>query len=78
MNSLRSKNKQHELQSFVDEHKLDLLLMVETKLKEKQKFHLPNYEMLRNDRTTDAGGGTAILIKSKFTHMHLECLSNIK
>lgn len=77
VNSLKSKYKQHELKSFIDDHKPDIMLLIETKLNEKKKFSLPNYNVFRNDRLSDSGGGTAILIRSRFSCVHLHCLSTI-
>lgn len=76
-NSLNSKAKQHELNEFVKQHKPDVLFMVETKLKPNKKMSILNYNLFRNDRSTDAGGGTAILIKNRFVSTHLKCIPSI-
>lgn len=74
-NSLNSKAKQHELNAFILQHDPDVMLIVETKLKPTKKISIKNYSMFRNDRTTDAGGGTAILIKSSYVSTHVKCIS---
>lgn len=48
-NSIRSKTKQHFMDDYLKEHKPSALF--------------DNYSLYRNDRTTDNGGGTAILIR---------------
>lgn len=77
VNSLISKTKQHELNSFISQHSPDVLLLVETKLKNGKKISIPNYNIFRNDRSSDAGGGTAIILRAKFEATHLQCLHTI-
>lgn len=77
VNSLKSKNKQHELKTLIDERNPEIMLLVETKLNEGKKFQIPNYNIFRNDRLTDSGGGTAILVKTQFVCTHIECLPTI-
>ena len=58
---LRPKRK--ELQNYLLENQIDILALNETFLKPKFKFHLPGYDIYRNDRLAGTKGGVAILVK---------------
>ena len=58
---LRPKRK--ELQNYLPESQIDILQLNETFLKPKFKFHLPGYDMYKNDRLVGTKGGVAILVK---------------
>lgn len=45
-----------------------LLLLSENKLLDRSTVQFPNYKIYRNDRLTDGGGGTAILIRDDIKH----------
>ena len=45
------------------ENKIDILALNETFLKPKFKFHLPGYDIYKNDRLVATKGGIAILVK---------------
>lgn len=61
-----------ELQNFVLEQSIDILLLNETHLNNNQPFKLPNYiSHYTNRQTTSvhpAAGGTAILVNRRFSH----------
>lgn len=78
VNSIATKKKQHELLEFIEENDPDILLVIETKLKPKNKLFLKNYNIFRNDRLTDNGGGTAIIIKNKIKCEQIEKINNIQ
>lgn len=53
-----------ELHSFLRENQIDILLAQETHLKPSHRDpKIANYRIIRNDRTTGAGGGTLIYYK---------------
>ena len=58
---LRTKRK--ELQNYLLENQIDILALKETFLKPKFKFHLPGYDIYKNDRLVGTKGGVAILVK---------------
>ena len=58
---LRPKRK--ELQNYLLENQIDILAPNETFLKPKFKFHLPGYDIYKNDRLIGTKGGVAILVK---------------
>ena len=58
---LRPKRK--ELQNYLPENQIDILELNETFLKPKLKFHLPGYDIYKNDRLVGSKGGVAILVK---------------
>ena len=60
---LRPKRK--ELQNYLLENQIDILALNETFLKPKFKFHLPGYDIYKDDRLVDTKGGVAILVKRK-------------
>ena len=45
------------------ENQIDILALNETFLKPKFKFHLPGYDIYKNDRLVGTKGGVAILVK---------------
>ena len=55
--------KQKELQNYFLENQIDILAQNETFLKPKIKFHLPGYEIYKNDRLVGTKGRVAILVK---------------
>ena len=57
---LRPKRK--ELQNYLLENQIDILALKETFLKPKFKFHLPGYDIYKNDRLVGTKGGVAILV----------------
>ena len=58
---LRPKRK--ELQNYLLENQIDILVLSETFLKPKFKFHLPRYDIYKNDRLVGTKAGVAILVK---------------
>jgi hypothetical protein len=68
VNSIRSKIKQLDVKYILYKYKPHLLLLSETKLLEGSIVQFPNYSTYRNDRLTDGGGGTAILIRDNIKH----------
>ena len=58
---LRPKRK--ELQNYLLENQIDILALNETFFKPKFKFHLPSYDIYKNDRLVGTKGGVAILVK---------------
>ena len=45
------------------ENQIDILALNETFLEPKFKFHLPGYDIYKNDRLVGTKGGVAILVK---------------
>lgn len=62
------KLKKHELQQFLSENKIDIMLISETWLRAGDKLNYANYTTYREDRKDGPGGGVAILIKRTLTH----------
>ena len=60
---LRPKRK--ELQNYLLENQIDILTLNETLLKLKFKFHLPGYDIYKNDRVVGIKGEVAILVKKR-------------
>lgn len=63
VNSLVSLAKRHIFHHFLLQHKPDLVLISETRLRKHHRVFLENYNFIRNDRET-AGGGTAIAVRN--------------
>lgn len=57
-----------ELKVTVQKHKVDVVLICETHLKQGKSLKLPNFVTYRHDRTTGPQGGTAILVKKSVPH----------
>lgn len=60
--------KRHELENFLTDEGIDIMLIQETFLRPCTTFKTPNYVTYRNDRPGRMGGGTAILIKRNIHH----------
>ena len=58
---LRPKRK--ELQNYLLENQIDVLALNETFLEPKFKFHLPGYDIYKNDRLVGTKGVVTILVK---------------
>ena len=67
-NSIRSKVKQMEVEYLLSKHRPLLMLLSETKLNDNDFVQFPRYRTYRNDRQSDGGGGTAILIRENVKH----------
>ena len=49
--------------NYLLENQIDILVLTETFLKPKFNFHLPGYDIYKNDRLVGTKGGVAILVK---------------
>lgn len=78
VNSLVGLAKRHEFQDFLKQQKPHAILLTETKLKPRHKIKFDNYTLLRNDRLSDGGGGTAICIKNDLEYSHIPTPDTIK
>ena len=71
-NSNGVSNKINELQALINQLKIDIILLGETKLKPTSKLKIPNYITHRTDlppiRGSPAHGGTAILVHRRIVH----------
>jgi exonuclease III len=56
-----------ELEHFLSQHGVEICLVTETHLRERDAFRLANYICQRTDRPTE-GGGTAILVRRGIDH----------
>ena len=66
------KPKRKELQNYLLENQIDILALNETFLKPKIKFHLPGYDIYKNDRLVGTKGGVASLVKKGTTVINKE------
>ena len=65
-------NKITFLINYLTKHKIDIMLLNETKLTQGDKLSLRGYITIRRDRAAqNRGGGVAVLIKSNIAHTHL-------
>ena len=55
--------KQKEPQNYFPENQIDIPALNETYIKPKHKFHLPGYDIYKNDRLVGIKGGVAILVR---------------
>lgn len=68
-NSIKAHLKRAEIMTFFDNHKLDILLISETKLTKKHKIVFPGKIIHRTDRpNAQNGGGTAIIFRENIAH----------
>lgn len=67
VDSIVSNKKRYNLFDLMDNFRPDVILLNETKLNNRHRIEFKNYNIVRNDRENNkGGGGTAILISSKF------------
>lgn len=64
VNSIITNARRQSLANTLKKLKPDIALISETKLNNRHHFTLADYSIVRNDRETDSGGGTALLIKN--------------
>lgn len=66
VNSIIANYRRYELLVFTEQYIHDIILLSETKLNNKYKLIINNYDVVRTDRPKSTqGGGTAILIKKR-------------
>lgn len=65
------KDKIPELQNFLIDKQIDIMLLQETKLNPNNKLRILNYEVYRRDRVTHRGG-VAIISKRNIQHTETE------
>lgn len=64
-------NKKTELQVFMQEQDIDVMLLNETHLKPSENLIIPNYTVHRTDRKINQEGGTAAVVKQSLLHNQL-------
>ena len=77
VNSIRTNVRRHNLVDLIDETNPDIVALSETRLNHRHMFSIENYNIIRNDRLSNDGGGTAILIRKSIPHSIIN-LTNIK
>ena len=55
--------KRKELELYLKESVIDVTTLNETFLSKRHNFKIPDYDTIRNDRSTDQRGGVAFLVK---------------
>ncbi|KAL7290416.1 hypothetical protein TKK_0016105 [Trichogramma kaykai] len=70
-------SKRNDLLYFTKNNKFDIVLICETKRKARHKIQFENYNIIRNDRALNNGGGTAILIKNTIPYETIHHPSSI-
>ena len=55
--------KRKELELYLKENSIDIIVLNETFLNKKYSFKIPGYDTIRNDRSTGRRGGVAFLVK---------------
>ncbi|GFR00104.1 RNA-directed DNA polymerase from mobile element jockey [Trichonephila clavata] len=68
--------KKEEFLHFIEINNPDIIALQETFLKPGHTFNVANYSIYRNDRTSGAGGGTAILIKNSIRHHPIDIVTH--
>lgn len=78
VNSLVSHSKRVQLNFLIKRHRPDIVLLSETKLNAKHKPRFANYDFIRNDRLSNKGGGTGILIRSNIKYESVNTPHNLE
>lgn len=79
---ISNKSKQIQLEYFVQRERIDIILLVETFLKQQHAFQLKDFMVYRNDRLNQAHGGVAMAIRKTLQHkfcspLHTNYIENI-
>lgn len=72
-------NKRYEIETLLRQHNVDILLLTETFLKEKHVWHVPGYDVLRQDAPENQhGGGIAIVVKKniQYKERYIPCTNS--
>ena len=59
--------KKEELKNFLAHEKIDIMSLNETWLKPNKQFKIPNYEVIRHDRTNSPHGGVALIVHNSIS-----------
>lgn len=78
VNSIISNDRRYSLALTLSNLKPDIVLISKTKLNKRNQLSSKDYKVLRNDRDSDNGGGTAILIKNNISFTKVEINSKLK
>ena len=80
VNSIRANHRRHNLVKFLDNVKPDVIALSETRLNYRHIFNIENYALIRCDRESKEGGGTAIAVERSipFTVVKLINLKTIE
>lgn len=78
ISSIKSKAKRLEFQHFINQRKPNLILLSETKLNKRNSVSFIGYSILRNDRSHNSGGGTAICYSNDLDCEYVNNPSTIK
>lgn len=73
VNSIIKKTRRHNLNELLVKNKPDFVMLAETKTKNIHNVSFPTYDVFRTDRTSDSGGGTAVLCKNKYKSEQIIC-----
>lgn len=71
-------NKTIELANYMQEKKINIMMISETHLKPSKHLSIPNYDTIREDGQIHRGGGTAILIKGTIKYQLLPKIEDEK
>lgn len=77
INSIISLAKRTEFEIFIKQNTPHIVLLSETKLNKVHKLNINGYTTLRNDRTKNKGGGTAILYTENLKCEQIQTPKNI-
>lgn len=67
-------NKKAPLVHFLTDKNVDIILLNETKLTDRDKLKIRGYDMIRKDRPdNEQGGGVAILIRHNVPYEFISC-----
>jgi exonuclease III len=62
----------YELSKQLQEQRIDVALLSETRLKPHERFYIPNYQVYRTERFPGIKGGTPVAVKKGITHTHVD------
>ncbi|XP_047499385.1 uncharacterized protein LOC125045869 [Penaeus chinensis] len=69
-------NKEIEINYLIFKENPEVLALCETWLKDKDKFKIPNYQIVRKDRKNQIGGGLAFCIKNSIQYKEIKLNDN--
>lgn len=76
VNSIAANQRRNLLLNFLNVENPDIVCLAETKLKSHHNVKFANYDIIRDDRDSVYGGGTAILIRRNIKYKRVQIVSN--
>lgn len=72
------RGRKDELSIFLQEEEVEIMLLQETRLRQRDALRMTSYQTFRKDRTGQTEGGVAILVKNRYTAREVQVETQIE